>query len=740
MLYGLLGRNVWETGQMHLPGGSAPFYGFYPVFAGLPLAGFGPAVGLTVLKGLQALLVSSTALIVYCWARRLVSGRWALTAAAMSVAMPALAYSGLIMTEATFLPATTLTLFLLARALAAPSWRSQVLAAGAVTLAMAIRLQGVGLIPAMLVAGVLMACFERDRRSIRRFLPFVAAVGVGLLALSIARFALSDWGGGSLGAYDTVAKTGFRFVDVLRWSFREAGDVFLLVVGLPLLATSALAVAHIHDRKRDRDVSALLAVALGYGFVTIVQIGAFASQQVHQLAERDLVTVAPPLFVGFAVWLGRGMPRTQPATSIVTLVVAAPAILLATKTLVTDRAVPDAFMIVPLLDFAKSTSGATLRYVWPIAAASLVALTMILPRRAGPLLAGVVVVSLVTASVLAQRAIDSRSRFDRTEFFGKSAPSWVDDTADGPVIYLDDGDPLWNGIWHQMYWNSRLQTVATLSETNRGSVVGSVPVSVRPDGMLLRPDGTTLHSRWVATPQRLTLVGERVRAINQGRDEPGVQLWRINGHPMLSLRTIGVLSHGGIGNPVHVTVYACGPGRLDLTLKARNGIPAVTLSAGGLRPVSVPVGPHYFWHVQVAAPPHADGRRTCVFDIIPRGNVISTRIVYERSSTSVSPAGAFHIGDKTSVTDVAVIRGARLPAASVPAASVARIGYCVHGQFLDLFAGQPRQNPAYKGATVANFVAGKGLTCDPPPPGFVRRGFATEAMHVPPGTYPYYAP
>jgi hypothetical protein len=59
-------------------------------------------------------------------------------------------------------------------------------------------------------------------------------------------------------------------------------------------------------------------------------------------------------------------------------------------------------------------------------------------------------------------------------------------------------------------------------------------------------------------------------------------------------------------------------------------------------------------------------------------------------------------------------------------ANPARRGYCLNGRFLLL--------------ELANFIAGKGLTCGPPPAGFVRRGFATAAMQVPPGIYPYYAP
>lgn len=65
----------------------------------------------------------------------------------------------------------------------------------------------------------------------------------------------------------------------------------------------------------------------------------------------------------------------------------------------------------------------------------------------------------------------------------------------------------------------------------------------------------------------------------------------------------------------------------------------------------------------------------------------------------------------------------------------ARVGYCSApgdtrqdgnpmspGTFLDLLAGQPESDPHYAGATVAIMVEGLGITCDPPPPGYSKRG------------------
>jgi hypothetical protein len=63
----------------------------------------------------------------------------------------------------------------------------------------------------------------------------------------------------------------------------------------------------------------------------------------------------------------------------------------------------------------------------------------------------------------------------------------------------------------------------------------------------------------------------------------------------------------------------------------------------------------------------------------------------------------------------------------------------VAGSFLNLRVGQPAKDPGYTGATLARFVEGKGLTCDAAPAGYVQKGLAGDAQHVPDGLYAYYA-
>ena len=95
MVYGLIGRSFWETGRLGVLGGSAPFYGLYPVLAGLPEALFGTTPGITVLQVAQSVVASLTAVVVFAWAFRAAGARWALAAAVLTALLPAALYSGL---------------------------------------------------------------------------------------------------------------------------------------------------------------------------------------------------------------------------------------------------------------------------------------------------------------------------------------------------------------------------------------------------------------------------------------------------------------------------------------------------------------------------------------------------------------------------------------------------------------------------------------------------------------------
>ena len=65
--------------------------------------------------------MSLTAVPVYLWGRSLVGSRGALVAAALTLALPGLVYSGLVMTEVLFYPVLVLAAWAAARAIQEPT-------------------------------------------------------------------------------------------------------------------------------------------------------------------------------------------------------------------------------------------------------------------------------------------------------------------------------------------------------------------------------------------------------------------------------------------------------------------------------------------------------------------------------------------------------------------------------------------------------------------------------------------
>ena len=183
MVYGLLGRGLYEHGSLDILGGPTPFYSFLtPVLTGFPLSVFGLARGYDVLRGLQALVMSLAAVPVYLWGRSLVSRRSALVAAALTLAAPGLVYSGLVMTEVLFYPLLVLAAWAAAEAIARPTPRTAALLVLAVLAASATRIQAIVLLSVFGTAALFDAALARSWANLRRLLP--AASGLGLLVLA----------------------------------------------------------------------------------------------------------------------------------------------------------------------------------------------------------------------------------------------------------------------------------------------------------------------------------------------------------------------------------------------------------------------------------------------------------------------------------------------------------------------------------------------------------------------------
>ena len=254
--------------------------------------------------------------------------------------------------------------------------------------------------------------------------------------------------------------------------------------------------------------------------------------------------------------------------------------------------------------------------------------------------------------------------------------------------------------------------------------------------------GTPNAARSAATPSRRAHTtasgrqdGRPIGEIRQGIGEPGLALRATSRAPRPSWIT-GLTPATEIGQTIRVTVDDCRSGSLELTLAAQSGPAHVDVSFGRLKSADVLVrgDSTRLW---IPVQRDADHDSTCAFYVSPRGGVRSSGISFDRGPGPIPTGVPLHrLGaGVTQVATKAPVTASRTPASSTYGIQA---GYCLKGQFLQLEYNQARSDPRYNGATFANFIAGQGLTCAQPPPGYVRHGFATSDLGVPPGLYPYY--
>jgi hypothetical protein len=615
MIYALLGRSLWESGTLSILGADTGFYSLlYPLLVGLPYGVLEVDAAHRVVQVLQAAVVSATAIPVYLWARRLVRPGLALVASALTLALPGLGYSALVMSEALFLPVVTLALWALARTLERPTAARQALLAIAVAAACLTRLQALVLVPTLVVAVLVKAAIDRDRLVLRRFAPLLLGLA-GLVAAG--GLAGRDR---ALGAYAAAGQGGYELGEVARFVATHAAGILIVCGIVPAVALALVAVEAVRAREPDDAVRAFVAVALAYLPLLALEVGVFASREIGHLAGRDLLTAAPLCLLGLALWLERGAPRRQPATGVVVLLAGALLLALREPRAVTAETVHDTFELVWLEQLAEPRRELAFALVVGIALSTVA----LVPRRAAIALAAVTVLALGGASVAASHEAVEQSGYRVDALLGGS-PAWVDDAGGEDVVFLYAGEPHSTIAWHHAYANRSVSEVWALGGV---LVPGPLPqraVSPRPDGRL---DGT--GPREVVAPTSLTLFGERISEIRlQDTLDAGLVLWRTEGPPRLATASTGVLANGDFTDAATFTVYDCGPGRLELTLLGKTGNPVALRLDGITRTIAeVPGGGVWRGAVETAAYASEDGH--CFFELVSEGLVGSTRLEFVR--------------------------------------------------------------------------------------------------------------
>lgn len=556
--YAQLGQSLYEHGRFEIWGQPNRFYTLtYPLLVGLALSHGDVELGYAGLKVLQALVMSLTAVPVFLWGRTFMSRGWAIVAAALTLVVPGLAYSGLVMTEVLFLPVATLTAWTCARALERPTAGRQLAAAAMILVACATRLQAIAFLAVAVTAVVLKALLDRRPREVLRFWPGAALLGAAAVAWAVHRLAGGGPASELLGAYRSAGDVTYSIRDIARFVVWHFADAVLFTCVAPTVALVLLLAVW---RSHGEAMRAFLAVTVSLVFWLVLEVGVFASRNVNHLAERDLLALVPLLFLALAAWLDRGAPRPRVAAGAVAAVIAAAVLYLPVRRFVTHEEFADAFSIIPLLRLRERTSGLAVDLLLTIGAGVLLAAALALPRRFLPAVPAAIAMLLGAASISASDALGDDARVLQNATTGPNR-TWVDDAVSRPVTLLYTGDLYTVAPWSLRFWNDRVADVVRLDDVYLPGPVPQPLAGTGSDGSLL-VEGKRVDADYVLASSGVYPEGEALVAGGP------LTLWNVERPLRLSHVVRGLRFDNTADREAGMTVYACTGGSLALTVTA----------------------------------------------------------------------------------------------------------------------------------------------------------------------------
>ncbi len=308
LVYSDMARSFAATGHFLIRGVHGNYGFVYPLLLSPAYAIFGSMHDVYEwARVLNALLMSSAVVPAYLVARRVVRPSAALAAAALAVAIPSLAYVGMLMTENAFYPLFLWLAFALVLMLEKPTLARQLAVLGLCVLAFVTRAQTVALVAGVLTAPLVLAWIERGRpRSLKAFAPLYGIVVGGAALVAIVEVALGRSPTHILGNYSKATGGGYHFWTSLKWLILHLAELDLYLWIVPFAAVIVLVA---NARHLDRRLRVFAAVTVSLSAWLVLEVAVFASRYSLRVEERNLFYVAPLFLVALLAWIERGQPR-----------------------------------------------------------------------------------------------------------------------------------------------------------------------------------------------------------------------------------------------------------------------------------------------------------------------------------------------------------------------------------------------------------------------------------------------
>ena len=541
LIYSELAKSFAASGHFLIRGHHSSSYGvLYPLlvspawklFSSIPDA-------YAAAKTIGSIVMSLTAVPAYVLARRVLRPLPALLAAALTVAVPSMVYTGTLMTENAFYPLFVTTALAFVLTLERPTLARYALLLVSFVLTFLTRTQAVAVLPALASAPLLLAWFERRplRTALREFKVLYGVLATAVVAVVAVQFARGKSPYDVLGQYGATGHAHYHANDVLRWLLYHVAELDLYLGVLPFAALLLLLAT---ARSLDRPLRVFVTAGVALTFWLALEVAAFASVLSLRVEERNLFYVAPLFLIGLLAWIERGLARAPRAAAICALIAAALPGALPYHRLISTSAESDTLALLPLWWLQEGIASlSTIPAIVVVAAAALAVSFLLVPSRYAYTLPALVAAWFVFTT-------------ERVEFFDHGFPKasvgalfqgqttkhrdWVDRAVgrDADVAFLYSGiDPTQQPLtlWENEFFNRSIGPVYDL----RGRSMGNLPETrVTRSGGLLLDRGRPIAHRYVLTDTSVPLVGTPVaedsyRGIVLLRTSGPLRLYRVSG-------------------------------------------------------------------------------------------------------------------------------------------------------------------------------------------------------------------
>jgi Dolichyl-phosphate-mannose-protein mannosyltransferase len=567
IIWSEVARGLADAGEPLIRGEPDPGYSIvYPLLLSPVYALFENLVDAYAgVKTLNAFVMSLAAVPAFFLARRVVRDGLALLAAVMTVAVPSLAYTGTVMTENPFYPLFLVVALVLVVALERPAPWIVVGLYALVGVAFATRVQAVALVPAILLAPLVLAVFRRTGliATISRFRWLYGIAAAGTLAVLVVQLVA----GNLLGAYSPVGEQSYDLGEVLRFLWWHVAELSLYVLVVPLAATIVLVA---RARSLDARLQSFLAATVALVLCVVPIVAAFAAEFSDRIQERNMFYVAPLLCIALLAWIECGAPRPRVLAAVAAVVSAVLVTAIPLDRFITTSAVTDTLMLLPFWSLQDRIGADWIELAAAALAVGLAAAFLFVPRRyalALPLL-------VLSLWILAIRPIWSgKHGFERASlgalFQGirEADRDWIDEAlppgSEAAFVWSGRTDRLTVNL--SEFFNRRVGPVYYLAAPTPG---GLPEQEVRIDaetGAVTFPDGAPVRDVYVVADSSFEPAGEPL-ATDKGW---GVTLWRVT-PPLVSATRIDGLYPRDTWSGPEVTYVRrrCEPGRLSVELSS----------------------------------------------------------------------------------------------------------------------------------------------------------------------------